>query len=95
VIVVVVDTSRRAPSWSIMGACLSICESTPDAPVNIIADPEVRTRANEMEWIGLDWIGLDWIGLVWIGMARDDEDEDDEDDDDDDDDDDTRDAYDG
>jgi hypothetical protein len=27
-----------------MGACASICESTPDVPANIIADPEVRAR---------------------------------------------------
>ena len=25
-----------------MGACFSICESTPDVPENIIPDPQVR-----------------------------------------------------
>jgi hypothetical protein len=28
-----------------MGPCLSICESTPDVPANIIADPEVGRDA--------------------------------------------------
>ena len=33
-----------------MGPCMSLCESTPDVPKNIIADPEVRrTRARAME----------------------------------------------
>ena len=42
-----VAPDRSTPA---MGACLSMCESTPDVPVNIIADPEVRlARARVLE----------------------------------------------
>lgn len=32
-----------------MGCCMSMCESTPDVPVNIIADPEVRAWRERFE----------------------------------------------
>ncbi|OUS47648.1 hypothetical protein BE221DRAFT_190610 [Ostreococcus tauri] len=42
-----VAPDRSTPA---MGACLSMCESTPDVPANIIADPEVRlARARVLE----------------------------------------------
>lgn len=31
-----------------MGCIMSICESTPDVPANIIADPEVRTYDDDV-----------------------------------------------
>jgi len=39
-----------------MGCCASVCESTPDVPANIIADPEVRVveRATEIDALRID-----------------------------------------
>jgi hypothetical protein len=47
-IVVIIRLSREKkrterPKSVTMGCIMSICESTPDVPANIIADPEVRT----------------------------------------------------
>ena len=43
-----------------MGPCMSLCESTPDVPKNIIADPEVRrTRARASSTIILGIIPFD------------------------------------
>ena len=40
-----VESESESESESVaMGPCMSVCESTPDVPKNIIADPEVRPR---------------------------------------------------
>ena len=63
-----VDTSRRirfdceseseSESFA-MGPCMSVCESTPDVPKNIIADPEVRpTRARASRTVILNDDGI-------------------------------------
>ena len=36
------------PKSVTMGCIMSICESTPDVPANIIADPEVRTHYDDV-----------------------------------------------
>ena len=37
-----------------MGGCMSICESTPSVPANIIADPEVRARTERASMSNVD-----------------------------------------
>lgn len=45
---IVCRARRNAPKSVTMGCIMSICESTPDVPANIIADPEVRTHYDDV-----------------------------------------------
>ena len=58
-----------------MGPCMSLCESTPDVPKNIIADPEVRrTRARASSTIILGIIPFDHPSVAWV-LSNDDDDD--------------------
>ena len=55
-----------------MGPCMSLCESTPDVPKNIIADPEVRrTRARASSTIILGIVPFDHPSIrVVVGVVE-------------------------